>query len=240
MRPIIALILLCFAFPSLAAEPLRMTTGATEPVTRADMSGFLDRISVEAFKRIGREIVIERLPPARALKQANSGKSDGDLQRTRGLEKRYPNLVRVEEPLYTHDFVAFAKEKDLRTTGWDSLKGQKLGYLRGWEVYRKNVPEDAVVTLADSPKSLFDLMKRDRVDLILFSKWSGLWWTKQANVALKMLEPPLVSIDVYIYLNREHIGLAPKLEAALKDMKEDGTWQRIYSETLALLLGHTN
>ena len=51
----------------------------------------------------------------------------------------------------------------------------------------------------------------------------------------RLLEPPLASTEMFIYLHRKHAPLAGKLAAALAAMKQDGSYRRIFDETLAPL-----
>ena len=44
---------------------------------------------------------------------------------------------------------------------------------------------------------------------------------------MKETKLPFASMDHYLYLNREHSMLAEKLAASLREMKADGTWDRL-------------
>ena len=52
---------------------------------------------------------------------------------------------------------------------------------------------------------------------------------------MKVHEPPLASVDMYMYMHKEHAHLVPKLAQALKDMKADGTYRKIFDEILTPL-----
>ena len=60
---------------------------------------------------LGVELRLVKLPAERGLINANAGIEDGDLARITGLEKQYPNLVRVPEKLVDLDFTAFSKQR---------------------------------------------------------------------------------------------------------------------------------
>jgi polar amino acid transport system substrate-binding protein len=71
----------------------------------------------------------------------------------------------------------------------------------------------------------------------MFDRWGGLWWIRAHGVAAHALEPPIAVREMYLYLNKKHAALIPRISAALAQMKEDGEYQRIYSQTLTPLLG---
>ncbi len=227
-----------------AAEPFNMATGATEPLAKNDGGGFLNLIADEAFGRLGLEVVVEALPPARAIQQADDGRSDGDMQRISGIEASFPNLVRVGEKINDYRFVAFSSpnnmsedgEPGIEINGWESLTGYRVGYLRGWKFYETNIPVEIETVIADNPRQLMSLLDYGRVDLILFSQWEGLWWGRETGVPVTMLEPPLGSMEMFAYVNRVHAELAPQLANALRDMKDDGTYRRIAEQSLFPLL----
>jgi len=45
------------------------------------------------------------------------------------------------------------------------------------------------------------------------------------------LEPPLVSRKMYLYVHKSHAALVPKIADALRSMKDDGSYQRIVSDS---------
>ncbi len=45
--------------------------------------------------------------------------------------------------------------------------------------------------------------------------------------SVRALEPPLAQREMFLYLNKRHKTILPILAGALKDMKKDGTYNRI-------------
>ena len=43
------------------------------------------------------------------------------------------------------------------------------------------------------------------------------------------LSPHLRDVDMYLYLHKKHQALVPRLSQALRDLKADGTYNRILS-----------
>ena len=69
-------------------------------------------------------------------------------------------------------------------------------------------------------------------DIVLAERWQGLWAAKQLGLKVRMLQPPFKVSAMYMYLNKRHAALVPKVAKALVAMKQDGTFQRIIAETL--------
>ena len=49
---------------------------------------------------------------------------------------------------------------------------------------------------------------------------------------IHLIEPPLDTRAMFIYLHKRHAALAPKLAEALRALKADGSYDRWYSESV--------
>ncbi|THB81569.1 MAG: hypothetical protein D3926_01400 [Desulfobacteraceae bacterium] len=81
-------------------------------------------------------------------------------------------------------------------------------------------------THEDAFKQLF----MGRGDLVIVNSDTGNAFIKELNLAdsgIRMLEPPLVEFDLYPYIHKKHKAIAGKLALTIKEMKEDGTYQRL-------------
>jgi len=191
----------------------------------------MDLIASEAFRRCGYHLVIESFPAERALQFANKGVIDGDFARIGGLEKIYPNLIQVPEKIIDWYFVAFSKKALDLSAGWQSLTGHNVAFITGWKIYEKNTPQSVSITKVKNAEQLFTLLSRNRTDIALYNRVSGEYLIKTLNLdGVKELSPPLAVREMFIYLNRKHSRLAPRLVKALAEMKADGTYSRLVEE----------
>jgi polar amino acid transport system substrate-binding protein len=217
----------------LNAEPLRLNSGVGAPYFLPDKTGFLDLIVPEVFRRIGVEAEAVRYSASeRAMINANNGIDDGVAMRIKGLEKDYPNLVRVEEKLIDNEFVGYASRVRFATTGFDVLRNYHVAYIIGWKVFEPVLPAGDSVTLAKDAAQLFSLLEHDRADVILFERWQGAHILRERGIKAHLLWPPLVSTEMFMYLHAKHAHLAEPAARALRAMKADGTYQRIAAQTL--------
>lgn len=202
------------------------------PYTTSARSGFLDVIVGEAFRRLGYELRLVKLPPERGLINANAGIEDGDLTRIAGIEKLYPNLVRVPEKLMDWEFTAFSKDVSI-PSNWPQLRQRSVGHIKGWKIYEQNFAGAGRVSTADDPDQLFRLLDLNRIEVALYERWIGLAFLRQQGLkGIRPLAPVLATREMFIYLHRRHASLAPKLADSLRAMKREGIYQRVYREKL--------
>lgn len=217
-----------------AMPGLVISTSVVAPYTTPDRQGFLDRLVVAVFREVGvqAEILVYPTASERSLLNANEGIDDGQALRVAGLEKRYPNLIRVPEPVIMNDFVAMSVKHRFATPDWAALRPYTVTYIIGWKVFEANVPPEAPRTPVREAEQLFTLLARERADVALHERWQGLAQARRSGLQVSVMEPPLVSTPMYMYLHRRHAHLVPKVAQALVRLKRDGTYQRIAAETL--------
>jgi polar amino acid transport system substrate-binding protein len=200
------------------------------PYTQADGRGFLDAIAGEAFRRVGVRLKLVKMPAERALINASSGAEDGDLSRIGGLEALYPNLVRVPEKLIDWNFSAFAGKHEF-PANWDEIRRRPVAHIRGWKIYERELGGVQHVLTAEDPAQLFQLLLLDRVEGVLYERWMGQNLINRQNwKGLHALNPPLAQREMFIYLNKRHAALAPRLAQALRAIKAEGLYDRLYRE----------
>lgn len=213
-----------------------LNTSAGAPYATKNRSGFQDLIVAEVFRRLGLKGQVERYDAsARALINANNNIDHGVAMRIKGLDKKFPNLIRVEERLIENDFVAYSKNLDFSTNDWTSLKPYRATYIHGWAIFERNLPTEMSIHAVKKPRQMFEMLTKDRVDVVLYERWQGLQRAKETGLKVKIHQPSLASVDLYMYMHKNHAHLVPKMAEALRDMKTDGTYQAIFDRTLTAL-----
>lgn len=217
-----------------AAEKLVLSSGVLAPYTTPDRKGFLDRVVAAAFRELGLEAELLIYPTAteRSMLNANEGIDDGLAMRVAGLERQYPNLIRVPEEVAVNDFVAYTIGRRFVTDGWDSLSPYVVTYIIGWKVFEQNVPKGKELTLVRDAEQLFALLARGRADVALYERWQGMAQTRAMGIEAQVMEPPLVRTKMFMYLHKKHAALVPRAAEALAKIKKDGVYRRIFDETL--------
>lgn len=218
---------LACATPALS-QSITLNTDDGPPYSTPDQTGICDRILTEAFRRMDISLKIIKIPSERALINANNGVDDGNFVRIAGLEKNYPNLIRVSEVITTFEFVAFSRKASFKTTGWDSLKPYNVGIINGWKILENNILDVKSLTKVKDEQLLFTLLLAGKSDVVVYDRMQGKLYLKQLAVRdVSILKPPLAVKQMYLYLHKRHAGLVPKLEQNLRAMKRDGTFDKI-------------
>jgi polar amino acid transport system substrate-binding protein len=237
MRRLFFLLALLSSTTVACGETIVLSTPLGPPLSLPNHQGFIDQVVSEALKLTGHTLKVSHLPAERALINANKGIDDGDLFRIAGLSQNYPNIIQVPEKTFTMEFVAFSRTADFLTTDWNSLKPYTIGIIGGWKILEKNVPPGADLIKVKNPQQLFSLLQNNRVDVILFGKWQGLSYLKENNIrGVKELQPALANMDMFVYFNKRHKDLVPKFSDALRQIKANGVYQRLYRQTLLPLI----
>jgi len=219
--------------PIYAAQTLVLNTAYLAPVTSPDKSGYLDLVYEELGKRAGLNFVIQPLSGERALVNANDGIDDGDVCRIAGLDKVYPNLVRVPELLMSAQIKVFSRDANFVVTGADSLKPYDVAILTGWKIVERTVVGTHSLVNLETFEQLFDMLDKGRVDLAVAEEMMSKQVIKDMGLhSIKVLDPALLQVDWYLYLNKKHAALAPRLAEAIQQMRQDGTLQKLQAQVL--------
>lgn len=192
-------------------------------------------VVVEAYRRIGHDVVIEYMPGERAIVSANNGTFMADMYRVQGIEAKYPNLIKVPVPLYRVRFVAFTKQEPFQVDGWSSLAGKRVGYYRGIKAIEMNVG-GLSTDVAATQTLLYQKLLWGRVDVVVDERVTGRYTIEKMGLTgVHELKPDLDSMLTYHYVNKSHADLVPKLTAVLKDMAEHHEIERITTREAARL-----
>jgi len=235
------MILLALAFTTGASQAANVPTLVLNdtnapPYTTEAEDGLLDIVAGEAFRRAGLHLKLVHLPAERGLLNANEGIEDGDLTRIAGLEKIYPNLIRVPEKLIDWHFVTFAHQTKLGISSWGALENLTVGHIRGWKIFEKNLKPGTAISLVDTEAQLFTMLDKNRIDVALYEHWMGLAWAEKMGIKnIHVAEPPLAVREMYIYLNKRHADKVPAIAAALHALKAEGFFTRVCMQKLAPL-----
>ncbi len=240
-RQIFGLIVLSMIFTYVLHGENRIYTVSTSYnnlLSNEKHDGMLDRIIQETFRRAGLECMIVYRQTDQSLFDVNAGLLDAEINRIAGMEASFPNLLHLTEPNMTMHFVAFAK-REFPIDGWRSIRNLNVGVVRGWKILEWHTDGFPKVVYVPTEKELFRMLDLGRLDIALYSKLTGYAALREYKYQnIRHLEPPLESQEMFLYLHSKNSHLIPGLDAALKSMKNDGSYDRIVRETLDRYLGH--
>lgn len=192
-----------------------------------------ERVMRLAYARLGLSLVVQAMPGERSLISSNNGDTDAELYRRAGIDRVYTNLLQVPVALLTYEIVAFARTASIAVRDWESLRPHRLSFVRGVKIIEEKtvgMQTSAVATMQQA----FTMLERDRSDLVLANRASGLAAVRAHKFAgVKVLAPPLASFPVFHYLNRKHEPLLARLTAVLRELEHERMIARIQEEELS-------
>lgn len=202
------------------------TLAERSPVTEA-----AEKVMTEAYRRIGMTLEVRPFPGDRALQSANDGLVDGELYRGSDVAQTFTNLVRIPVVISTVDFVVFAKDKTLPVRAWKDLAPYTVGYKRGIKAIEANLPKSTKSEPVAATEQAFKKLDTDRNDAVVAVRLTGLLALNELGMKhITILDPPLLSLQLFHFLHVKNQGLADRLTAALQQMEKEGLIRSIQRE----------
>ncbi len=191
-----------------------------------DFSSSLDKILNIALQNIGYDLTISQQGTTAAAESANSGEKDGFTFHNLGIETEFPNLVLVQEPFAEQStYVYVRSESDFKIQSWKDLAGYSIGTLYQKPYLDEHIPSDAKsISRFATNVQLLDGLAAGLCDVALVRS------VTDTEIYVPSTVKNLCAIDVidgYIYLNKKHAALAPKLAEQLAKMKASGEYDQI-------------
>lgn len=198
-------------------------------------NGFFAALSREAFKRAGYDMKLKFMPWNRALEMSKTGKFDG-LLGAYYSEEREEHFVFTVPVSQNQESFFQKKGGNISFSTLDDLKSYKIGGLLGGaptkELKAKGFKVEGTANELTSVKKV----NAGRLDLLIMGK-QNLYYAmsndpeyKAFKDALDVIEPPFKSYDLYCPITKKRPDaktIADKFNAALEQMKADGTYDAI-------------
>lgn len=183
----------------------------------------VERVMKEAYERIGMKMELKKYPSRRSIMTANRGQVDGELIRIKQIGSDYPNLIPVPVEIMCIDFVVFTKDKQFNVKGWESILPYSVDYLGGTLVIEKNLIDGTDVTSVKALEHAFRRLDIGWTDVVVDGRFSGQLIAKKLGLSsIKVLEPPLISVSGYHYVNAKNKSMVEPLITVLQKMKAEG------------------
>jgi len=179
------------------------------------------RVLTEAYARIDKKLRFETFPLQRSLNIANSGVTDGELERIGDLEEKYSSLIQIPVSIAYDDILVYSKNITFNVDGWQSLKPYKVDLLYGFKLGEQQTKGMNIEKIQKVEQGLRKL-NAGRSDLFLGSV-GFLCTIKKLNLnEIKPLSPAVETVMMFHYPHKQHESLAEKLEVVLIDMQKTG------------------
>ncbi len=188
----------------------------------------------EVFTRAGLELTVVYTPLDQCLPDANEGKVGGTMMRIAEVLEggQYPNLMLVPQMAGKTPYSAFAKDPNLKITGWADLKNLKVAAWKGSIIVERglkaNVPDENVTYAASVPEALM-LLAQGKVDVAAVTAVGAFTVLGMPEFKDSGIKPVcvLAAPDLFIIVNKKYAAHADTLAKSIKEALEDGTFKRI-------------
>ena len=211
-------------------------TKAETPLWIGQIDGTLlapvgEPILTEAYKRIGKDITFIPAPSKRSLGALNAGKLDGEMLRTERVAQIYPDIIKIDVPIFINGTYALTYHKDASIKNMEDLSKYKIGIIKGLLSIEKRTEHLHPRPFA-SYEAAFKLLAQKKIDIIiapLFHAAASIHKARHKNT-VHILKPALHSTPLYHFVSQKNVDLVPDLTKALQKMKEDGTIKSIVTK----------
>ena len=195
--------------------------------------GIYPALLAEISKRSGIELEVVAIPWKRALLELDAGRAgNGALYKNSERIKKYD----FSNKLFDEVQIVYARSgKEFAFNGVGSLKGKKVGVIRGWsygDEFDAAVKSGGIATEeVSSDEQNFKKLILGRVDAIITIRETAAAAIASGGYKAKVaaLSPPLSTSSAYIaFAKSAHkIEVIDKLNKAIKAMHDDGSFDLI-------------
>ena len=210
---------------------LTMATNATfPPYEMTTDNGTIEGIDVETAQaiadKLGLELQVDDMDFDAALLSVQQGKADIAMAGITVTDERKAVMAFSDSYATGIQSVIVPEGSDIATA--DDLAGKKIGTQRGTTGYlycSDDFGEDAVVAY-DNGLTAVQALNNGQVDAVVIDNEPAKAYV-ESNPGLKILDTSYAEEDYAIGMNKDNTALLDAVNAALEELKADGTLQSI-------------
>ena len=213
------------------AGKLTMATNATfPPYEMTTDDGTIEGIDVETAQaiadKLGLELQVDDMDFDAALLSVQQGKADIAMAGITVTDERKAVMAFSDSYATGIQSIIVPEGSDIATA--DDLAGKKIGTQRGTTGYlycSDDFGEDAVVAY-DNGLTAVQALNNGQVDAVVIDNEPAKAYV-ESNPGLKILDTSYAEEDYAIGMNKDNTALLDAVNAALEELKADGTLQSI-------------
>ena len=213
------------------AGKLTMATNATfPPYEMTTDNGTIEGIDVETAQaiadKLGLELQVDDMDFDAALLSVQQGKADIAMAGITVTDERKAVMAFSDSYATGIQSIIVPEGSDIATA--DDLAGKKIGTQRGTTGYlycSDDFGEDAVVAY-DNGLTAVQALNNAQVDAVVIDNEPAKAYV-ESNPGLKILDTSYAEEDYAIGMNKDNTALLDAVNAALEELKADGTLQSI-------------
>ena len=219
------------AVTTVNAGKLTMSTNAAFPpyemtTDTGDFEGIDIEVAGAIAKKLGLELQVDDMDFDAALLAAQNGKSDMVMAGVTVTDERLKVMDFSDTYAEGIQSIIVPEGSDIATA--DDLSGKAIGTQRGTTGYlycSDDFGEDAVVAY-DNGLTAVQALNNGQVDAVVIDNEPAKAYV-ESNPGLKILDTSYAEEDYAIGMNKSNTALVEAVNAALEELKADGTLQAI-------------
>lgn len=178
----------------------------------------VDKIKL-AYKKIGYEIDILKVPADRSLKESlENNNIDGELLRSKLIEEQLKGLIRIPVPLLNLRCVPFAVEDNIQINSKEDLKKYSFVTIAGHvaiENFTAGIDHQTVIRGEQAIKMVVE----GHVQIALMLDTIALSEIKKNNYKqVRAVGPPMIKSQLFHFINERHKSILPELTKAFEEI----------------------
>jgi PAS domain S-box-containing protein len=196
-------------------------------MNRGKPTGIVVDLAKALAKRMHQPVEIRLMNWADAQQLVLDGRADALLQINPSPERL--KIYDFSEPLLTSEFTIFTSAERSGVTSMRDLRGLKVGVEQGGlPIFL--LQEDPKITVEDIPdlSQGFKMLGTGALDAVVADRWVGRYILAENNIEdIKLFDQPISRSDSAIAVKKGNANLLGDINAALADIRRDGTYDRI-------------
>jgi hypothetical protein len=187
-------------------------------ITLMDYPGALERYGPplkKAYETLGISVDFIKLGHGYSIDDTNKGRFDAELMRAAGVEKKYPNLIPVGEPLLTANIVVLCQQDlpcDNKLLASSTIEVHSVMGATLWNKAINNT--QATVKYQKSLATLKQLFIDKKIAYMVFSlDKAGVFTAKSLNA--QVMDKPLLTVNTHHFIHKKHLAIIDDLAKAI-------------------------
>lgn len=197
-------------------------------------TGFVaERVVLEAARRARLPIQFRanEVPMLRAMTMLDSGELDAVMIRSKSIDGKFPNVIRLNVPSVTLDFGLYGRSPGIRAMSREELSRMTFGVPKGM-TSAQTLVEGLKSSEGQSLVALLEMLTASRFDFAVLPFIEAEIEIRQRWPSVHVWPQYWGSEPLYFVLNRKHEALVAPLERALTQMVSEGIPRKYYDEVL--------
>ena len=190
-------------------------------------TGIVIDLTKALAERMHRPVEIRLINWAEAQQLVLEGRADALLQINPDPERL--KIYDFSEPLLTSEFTIFTSAERLGVASMSDLRGLKVGVEeKGLPILLLQKDPQIIVKIIPDFVQGFRMLATGAVDAVVADRWVGSYVLAENNIrGVKLIEEPIGRSHSAIAVKKGNTNLLGDINAALADIRRDGTYDRI-------------